>query len=264
MTRQNFYKDRRQRRRREFDEDLVVLMMQAERRVQPRLGGRKLLVMLERELATAGVRIGRDRLFELLRKRDMLVPPLSGAPQTTDSRHNLALYRNLAKDFLLTGPNQLWVADLTYLRTVDGWMFLSLIMDRYSRKIVGYHVNDSLEAIGCIEALKYAQRELPAGLHPLHHSDRGCQYCCHAYVAQLAERRMPVSMTEQDHCAENAHAERLNGILKQEYGLGQTLPSKDHARHAVPQVVDIYNHRRPHSSLGNRTPNSVHHAGASE
>jgi transposase InsO family protein len=259
MTPANFYKGRTLRRQRALDAEPILEMVRQERRLQPRIGTRKLHALLQPELAAAGVGIGRDRLFGLLREHDMLVPPLRGAPRTTDSRHSLPIFRNEAKAIQTTGPNQVWVADITYLDTDEGWLYLSLVMDRHSRQIVGYHADDSLETIGCLEALKMAQASLPEGARPLHHSDRGSQYCSHLYVEQLGEFQMPVSMTELDHCAENAHAERLNGILKQEYGLGATFRSKDQARAAVVQAVPLYNTRRPHAALGYRTPSSVHY-----
>jgi len=125
--------------------------------------------------------------------------------------------------------------------------------------IVGAHAGDSLETRGCLCALKKAMRQLPANKFPIHHSDRGCQYCSHAYVDRLRQRHCSVSMTEIDHCAENAMAERVNGILKQEYGLGEEFPTKKHAVRAFFQAADLYNNRRPHMSLQNRIPALVHH-----
>jgi len=258
MSRANYYKGHTRRQKQALDAEPILEMVQQERQVQPRLGTRKLQVVLESELAAAGVQIGRDRLFDLLREHGLLVPPIKGAPQTTNSRHSLPIFRNEAKAVQTTASNQVWVADITYLRTDEGWLYLSLIMDRHSRKIVGYHAGDSLETIGCLQALRMAQSGLPAGAHPLHHSDRGSQYCSHLYVQQLAERELPVSMTEVDHCAENAHAERLNGILKQEYGLGSTFRSKAQGCATVTQSVHLYNTRRPHAALGNRIPSQVH------
>ena len=131
-------------------------------------------------------------------------------------------------------------------------------MDRYSRKIVGYECSESSDAEANLVALKRALAELPADKKPIHHSDRGCQYCCHEYVEALKSRNLPVSMTEQNHCYENAHAERLNGILKQEYALGVQFRTRDQARLAVDQAVWLYNSRRPHGSLDNQLPSHVH------
>jgi transposase InsO family protein len=259
MTRQNYYKRRRARKSRQIDEGLVVSLVRRERRLQPRLGTRKLYGLLTDELAKAGVEIGRDRFFEVLRERDLLVKPLPPSScQTTNSRHNLPLFRNLIRELEPTAPNQIWVSDITYIRTKEGFEYLTLIMDLYSRKIVGHQCGGSIDADANLVALKRALAELPADRYPIHHSDRGCQYCCHEYVKVLTNRDLPVSMTEENHCSENASAERLNGILKQEYALGVTFRTRDHARRAVDQAVWLYNNRRPHGSLNNQFPCRVH------
>jgi transposase InsO family protein len=262
MTRQNYYKQRRQRKRQEIDEGLVVALVNRERSVQSRIGGRKLHRMLSDELREAGVEIGRDRMFEVLRNHNLLVEPLPKSPRTTDSRHALPVFRNLVCDLTATSSNQIWVSDITYIRTDEGYEYLALIMDRWSHKIVGYKCSESLEAKTCIEALEQAIADLPADRFPIHHSDRGCQFCSHEYVERLQSRDLPVSMTEVNHCAENSHAERLNGILKQEYGLGMQFLSREHARRAVDQAVWLYNHRRPHMTLDYQMPAEVHHQAA--
>ena len=261
MSRQNYYARRRERQRRQVDGQLVAGLVQRERRLQPRLGTRKLYHLLKAELEQAGVRIGRDRMFEELRSRGLLLEPVAAAnPRTTQSYHNLPLCRNLIKDLEVKAPNEVWVSDLTYLRTLEGYLYLALITDKYSRKIVGWNVGDNLEAVGCTRALERALAELPAGSRPIHHSDQGSQYCCHEYVRRLEERGLPVSMTEANHCAENALAERMNGILKQEYGLGTEFGSKALAQGVVRQGIELYNTRRPHRALGNRFPAQVHQA----
>jgi len=258
MSRQNYYKLRSRRRRLEIDEELVLQLVRSERSQQPRLGTRKLHKVISPSLADAGVSIGRDRLFGVLRTNDLLVPPPKRTARTTNSRHSLPVFRNLIKDLVPEKPNEVWVSDITYIRTVDSFVYLALVMDLYSRKIVGYHCGDSLEAIGAIRALEMALRILPDGMHPIHHSDRGCQYCCHAYVDRLRSAGMPISMTEEMHCYENANAERLNGILKQEYGLDNTFRNKRQASEAVEQAVHTYNTRRPHMALNYRVPEEVH------
>lgn len=258
MSRQNYYAARQRRRREEVDAMLVEELVKAERRVQPRLGARKLHVVLRGPMAEGGVELGRDRFFEVLREKGLLLDPLPRSPRTTNSRHSLPFFRNLLKEKDLTGPDQAWVADLTYIRTDEGFLYAAILTDAWSRKIVGFHVGDSLEAQGSLEALEGALRELPEGRHPLHHSDRGCQYCCHLYVGRCREAGMAVSMTEELHCYENAKAERVNGILKQEYGLGGTFRTKALATEAFGQAVHFYNHRRPHQSLGYRIPARVH------
>ena len=258
MSRQNYYAARRQRKRRRIDEDLVLELVRTERRVQPRIGTRKLLFMLQPELTKIGISIGRDRFFKLLGAHGLLVERKRTWPKTTQSRHSLPVFRNLLREREPTAPHQVWVSDLTYIRTDEGFMFASLITDQYSRKIVGFHLGDSLESIGCQKALEKALGQLPSNRFPIHHSDRGCQYCCHEYVKQLRRRGLSISMTEENHCYENAMAERVNGILKQEYGLDATFRTKRQADYAFMQAVELYNHRRPHLSLKYRTPVYVH------
>jgi len=215
--------------------------------------------MLKKELEEAGVVIGRDRFFEVLRAHELLVPRLpSKRCRTTVSGHNLPVFHNLIKDREATGPNQIWVSDITYIRTEEDFEYLNLIMDRFSRKIVGYYCSENLNAVASLVALKRALKDLPENRYPIHHSDRGCQYCSHEYVEVLTGRGLSVSMTEENHCAENSHAERLNGIVKQEYGLGGTFGTRLQARRAVEQAVRKYNNRRPHGSLKGRLPASVH------
>lgn len=261
MTRQNYYARRRQRQRREVDGDFVVESVERERNLQPRLGTRKLYHLLKPEFKRAGVQMGRDRMFEVLREHDKLLEPVAAEyPHTTQSYHNLPVFGNRIKDLEITGPNQVWVSDITYVRTREDFVYLALITDKYSRKIVGWDVGDSLEALGAVRALNRALEQLPEGSKPIHHSDQGSQYCCHQYVRRLRECGLEISMTERDHCAENALAERMNGILKQEYGLGTELPSKASAYLAVRQGIQLYNTRRPHGALGNRIPAQVHQA----
>lgn len=258
MSRQNYYAARRLRQRREVDEGLVVELVKRERRMQPRIGGRKLLHLLRSELDESNVSIGRDRFFEVLAENDLLVVRKPGRPRTTNSRHSLPVFRNLLEGRTLSAPNQAWVSDLTYIRTDEGFVYAALITDAYSRKIVGAHLGDSLETEGCLAALEQALDGLPEGRYPIHHSDRGCQYCCHAYVEHLQDGGLAISMTEIMHCYENAMAERVNGILKQEYELDRTFRTKAQAKKAFEQAVWLYNHRRPHLKLNYRFPADVH------
>lgn len=258
MSRQNYYAARRLRQRREVDEKLMLDLVREERKQQPRLGGRKLLCLLKPDLEEAGVKIGRDRFFEVLAENDLLVEPKPGRPRTTQSRHSLPVFRNLIAGRQFESAHEAWAGDLTYIRTDEGFLYAALITDMGSRKIVGDHIGDSLEAEGCLRALEKALNDLPAGKTPIHHSDRGCQYCCHAYVERLQVAGMPISMTEINHCYENAMAERVNGILKQEYELDRTFRTKAQAKKAFEQAVWLYNNRRPHLKLGYRFPSQVH------
>jgi transposase InsO family protein len=265
MSRQNYYARRKGRQRRQVDADLVEHLVKQERQLQPRLGGRKLRVMLKAALAEAGVQLGRDRFFAVLRERDLLVEPKRAEhPRTTNAYHRLPVFRNLIRAREVNRPHEVWISDITYLRTAEGFMFLALTSDQASRDIVGYHCGDSLESRGCLAALDMALEQLPPGAGPIHHSDRGSQYCCHEFVNRATERGVQMSMTEKDHCAENAQAERVNGILKSEYGLDREFKAKEDCRRAVRQAIELYRTRRPHAALGYRTPAEAHRAGAAE
>jgi putative transposase len=259
ITRQNYYARRKARRHRKVDACLVVALVVGERKVQPRLGTRKLHFLLKGILATEGVRLGRDRFFEVLREEGLLLEPKPAEyPCTTNSHHCLPVFTNRIKGLAVSKPNEVWVGDLTYIRTEAGFLYLSLLTDLCSRKVVGYHCGDTLEAGGCLEALKQALAEKPAGATPIHHTDQGTQYCSHEYVDRAQAGGLSMSMTERDHCAENALAERMNGILKSEYGLGGEFKTKVGAHLAVDQAVHLYNTRRPHTALGYQTPQTAH------
>jgi putative transposase len=259
MTRQNYYARRQARQLREVDAGLVVTLVRQERQIQPRLGARKLHFMLQDIWAKEGVRLGRDRFFDLLRAQGLLLEPKPAEyPCTTNSHHCLPVFTNRIKGLVVSKPHEVWVVDLTYIRTEAGFLYLALLTDKGSRKVVGYHCGDTLAAEGCLAALQQALAQMPAGAKPIHHSDQGTQYCSHEYVNRVQAHGLSVSMTETDHCAENALAERMNGILKSEYGLGAVFKTKASARLAVDQAVHLYNTRRPHSSLSYRTPQTAH------
>ena len=258
MSRRNFYKKRTARRKAEVNAGLVEQLVKGERALQPRLGGRKLLKILAPELEKEGVKLGRDRFFDVLREKNLLVPALPKSLRTTGFEPGLPVFRNLVAGLELTGPNQAWAADITYVRTDEGFLYLSLITDMWSRKIVGFHADSSLATEGALSALSMALSSLKGGAKPVHHSDLGCQYASHLYVGTLRKARLKVSMTEELHCYENAMAERVNGILKQEYYIGCCFRNKAQAKAAVRQAVRLYNTRRPHTSLGYQTPEKMH------
>lgn len=254
MSRQNYYKRRKERQRREIEEHVVVDWVKKERRLQPKLGGLK----LRSRIKGLPYELGRDRLFKVLRKNDLLVTYEPSKPRTTNSYHTLPVFTNKIADNPAKASNEVWVSDLTYIDTMEGFRYLFLISDQYSRKIVGYHLSEKMESADAIKALEQAAEDLPPEKRPCHHSDRGCQYCSHEYIGKLREKGLSVSMTEYNHCYENAQAERLNGILKQEYGLGQKLRSARIAHELVEQAVWMYNNIRPHRSLQMRYPAQVH------
>ena len=235
----------------------VVDLVKKERESQPRVGTRKLHEALQPAFENESIKVGRDCLFDILRDSNMLVRRKRASCKTTNSYHHFHRYNNLIKDLEVTAPNQVWVSDITYIRTVKGFCYLALITDVYSRKIIGYDVSDSLELAGCLRALKLALRHTrnPSGL--VHHSDRGIQYCSNLYVSELKKHNIKISMTEENHCYENAIAERVNGILKDEFYLDQCFFSTRHACLAAKNAINIYNSKRLHLSLGYQTPNMV-------
>lgn len=259
LSRQAFYRRRRVRQRRQIDEDAIVEQVKALRKQHPRMGVRKLYFLLASELREMGIRMGRDRLFALLRERGLLVKRRRRWAQTTDSRHGFRTWANLIRHVAPSMVNQVWVSDLTYIRTEEGFLYLSLVMDVYSRKIVGHCSSKSLGAEGCLEALRMALDGAPDAC-PIHHSDRGLQYCCSEYIELLQGRGCAISMTEVNHCYENAKAERLNGILKDEYGLGASFKTRQQAAVAARQAIMLYNRFRPHTCLNYRTPEVVYAA----
>jgi len=257
MTPQNYYARRRAWRRQEVDVQLMLELARAERAHQPRLGVRKLYHLIG--LKAAGVKMGRDRLFEELKKAGLLVERKpSEWPKTTNFNPALPVFKNLIKCRQLTGRNQVWVADITYIRTQEAFMYLGLITDKWSRKIVGFHLGETLETGSVLKALAMALRGLKQTERPIHHSDRGCQYASHAYVNVAQQAGLTMSMTEKNHSAENALAERMNGILKQEYWLDANFEFKGQARKATVEGINLYNYRRPHTALRFNTPGMVH------
>lgn len=254
ISRQAYYRGRRQRQRQACDGERVLATVRGERLRQPRIGTRKLQVLLHQR----GVAIGRDRLFELLGAHTLLVPPKKKAVRTTYYDQSLPVYRNLLYELEPTGPHQVWVSDITYVATDEGFLYLALITDLASRQIVGWHPGETNEASEAVKALHMAMEQLPPQAYPIHHSDRGSQYCSHEYVAVLQARALPVSMTEQNHCYENCYAERVNGILKDEFNLDRVFRTKAQARQAIAQAISTYNTHRPHYSLQMRTPHQVH------
>ena len=227
----------------------------------PRIGTRKLHYMLSDVLQGHGLSIGRDKLFDLLLEAGMLIRRRKRKRiSTTDSNHPFKKYPNLVKDLVVLRPNHLWVSDITYIGKTDGFCYLSLITDAYSRKITGYCLYPDLKREGPVNALKMALNSIPDQLEDklIHHSDRGVQYCCYEYTNILQGKKISISMTENGDPYENAIAERINGILKQEFGLDGKFGSFNEAKVAVDRAIQIYNHLRPHASCNYQTPNDAH------
>ena len=240
------------------DERKALAIVQSRRRILPREGVRKLYKAIKAELEAKRIKIGRDKLFDLFRANQLLVKPKKAYHRTTNSNHRFYTHKNLVKDFIPKGANQVWVADITYIRTLRGFCYLALITDAFSRKIVGYDLSNSLELSGSIRALKMALKQLPRNHQLIHHSDRGSQYCSHQYVNLLREKGIRVSMTQENHCYENAIAERVNGILKDEFYLDSWFVDKYYARKCASDAIKNYNTNRLHLSLNYKTPSQIH------
>lgn len=258
VSRQSYYQHVGRQHRRNQDEEQILTLVRQRRACLTYEGGRKLWQYLQPLLAERGLSIGRDRLFDLLRREGLLVQRKRRRAVTTQSRHAFRTYTNLAADLSITSTHQLWVADITYLRTAEGFHYLALITDAHSRKIVGYDVSNSLELQGCCRALDMALKQLPEGAQPVHHSDRGIQYCSHTYTVKLREHGLDISMASRGNCYENALAERMNGILKEEFLLNHTFRDTRQVREAVRQAVKLYNQVRLHMELDYQTPDHVH------
>lgn len=261
-TRQAYYKLMNQSLQLELWDQQIVDEVKKIRHRQPRVGTRKLQRMVNEQLKEDGIQVGRDHLFALLYAQNLLIRRRRHGRRTTNSRHRFATYRNRIRDLELTRPNQVYVADITYLATLEGFCYLALLTDAYSRKIVGYDVSRSLSIEGGQRALQMALEALADTNQLIHHSDRGIQYCSHTYVNLLAQHGVQISMTEENHVYENAKAERVNGILKDEFLLGETLTSVEVAKKLVQDSIKIYNDERLHLSLNYQTPARIHSAQA--
>ena len=238
----------------EIKENIKNLVIE-ERKLQPKVGGRKLFVEFNRQGKEIGV--GRDQFFEILGELGLLVRRRKSYRKTTNSNHRFNMAKNLIKFKESFKPKEVIVADITYIDTMEGFSYLSLITDIGSRKILGYCLSKSLAVEGCLEAMKMAWKELKGKNDVIHHSDRGVQYCCNGYIKYLKKRGIKSSMTEEDHVYENAIAERVNGILKDEFMLGEKLVSHEVAKKMVKEAIKIYNGKRLHMSLNYKTPNEV-------
>lgn len=260
-TRQAWYKQQWAAKDEDLREAVIIKTVREIRQQMPRIGTRKLHYMLAEKLERHGISIGRDKLFDLLSSYGLLVRRRRRKRvYTTDSQHHFKRYPNLIKELTVQRPNHLWVSDITYIGLPDGFCYLSLVTDAYSRKITGFCLHPTLKRDGPVAALQMAIASLPANLQQplIHHSDRGVQYCCAEYVALLENKTMTISMTENGDPYENAIAERVNGILKSEFELDRDFNSFDEAANAVDTAITTYNDLRPHASCDYLTPGTAH------
>ncbi len=223
----------------------------------PRLGAKKLYYMRQKEFQALGV--GRDKLFSILGANGLLISPKRSYRKTTNSHHRFRKHKNLIVDMPITRPEQLWVSDITYLGGRDKNCYLALVTDAYSKQIMGFDVSNSLATDGCLRALRMANRNRIYRTEELiHHSDRGLQYCSDAYQKLLKQKNMKCSMTESYDPYANAVAERVNGILKQEFLLEEYDVDIQTMKKIVAQAVEAYNTMRPHYSTFMLTPKQAH------
>lgn len=257
VSRQAVYKQEKSYEQKSGTLARVKAMVRSQRLDMPRIGTRKLYYLLKRDFVQSDIKIGRDGLFDCLRREHMLIKPLKNYTKTTWSKHWLHKHPNLAKAMTVNGAEQLWVSDITYIKTKAQNCYLSLVTDAYSRRIMGYHVSEDLKTEGVMQALKMAVADRVYKHTLVHHSDRGLQYCAEPYQQLLRLHGITCSMTDGYDCYQNALAERINGILKNEFLL-QTPSDITQLRTMVKQTVTIYNSKRPHLSLNMKTPNQIH------
>lgn len=232
------------------------------RKTNPRIGTRKLHVMLTDFLLEHQIKMGRDALFDLLASHYMLVRRKRRRTQTTNSGHWYKRYPNLISDLKISRINQLWVSDITYIKIRQGFLYLSLITDACSHKIVGYNVAQDLESVNALQALRMAidnaiEQEVPLE-KLIHHSDQGFQYCSSAYVGLLKHYSISISMSDRGQPLQNAIAERVNGIIKNEYLAPYGATDKHQILAMLPRIIEVYNNQRPHMSCNMLTPANAH------
>lgn len=259
LTRQAYYQHRWHQEDSSVEAELLIQEVQTIRRLHPAIGCRKLMVMLQSFLLDHQIKMGRDAMFDLLAANKLLVRRRKRNITTTWSKHWMRKYPNLIKDLVPLKVNEVWVSDITYFKIGEKHVYISFVTDAYSRKIVGYHVADTLDAVHSVSALKMALSQSNTNFIGLiHHSDRGTQYCCAEYVKVLQDYGIAISMTENGDPLENAIAERVNGIIKEEYLNHYQIKNKKEIEQKLQQAVTQYNQHRPHLSCNMLTPEDVH------
>lgn len=227
------------------------------RREMPRIGTRKLYYLLKVEFNKQGIKIGRDALFTYLKTEHLLIKPKKNYTKTTNSKHWLRKHPNLLKQIVAKRPEHVFVSDITYIKSRERTHYLSLVTDAYSRKIMGYKLSDDMSAENVVKAFNMAIRQKRSNSELIHHSDRGLQYCSAIYQKALQEHKVKPSMTDGYDCYQNALAERINGILKQEFLIYKCNNGKE-LKQLIKESIETYNNKRPHLSLNMKTPNFIH------
>ncbi|MDD5571735.1 MAG: IS3 family transposase [Bacteroidales bacterium] len=265
LSRQALHKRAKKQIETTLENEIVLQLITPYRKIMPRIGTRKLYALIKMDLAAMNINMGRDKFFALLREENMLVHKKKKFTKTTNSMHRFRKHRNLIKDKVIREPEEVWVGDITYIDTEEGYHYLSLITDYYSKQILGYHLSDNLKTEGALKALEMA---ISSRIYPkrqlIHHSDRGFQYCSYEYTGTLTENNIQISMTEKQDPYENAVAERINGILKDEFDVGGRFVNYAQAIREIKASIETYNKFRPHQSCNMLTPEQAHLVGKYE
>lgn len=257
-SRQAYYQRIKEACRVEVGKDMILKMVNKIRRFNPKMGGKKLYHLLKEDIHQIDESMGRDKFFDLLREKGLLVSRNRKYATTTQSLNRFYKYKDLYNNRMWMAPHQAWVSDITYLRVGETFRYLFLITDAYSRKIVGWCFAGTLETKWAIRALRMALKQCPSPKGLIHHSDRGFQYCSRIYTTMLKKAGARPSMGQAGNCYDNAMAERINGILKTEYGLDEAFKIVKDASKAIKQAIKSYNEQRPHWSLGLKIPEEIH------
>jgi putative transposase len=258
-SRQYVYKQPQDAAKQLERQEAVKQLVDKERKLLPRIGTRKIHYLIKEELHHRELKYGRDKLFALMQYYGLQIKPRRRYIQTTMSKHWLRKWPNIVKEKAVQYPDEVWVSDITYIKTEQGNCYLNMITDAYSRKIMGYAVDDTMETQSMINALKMATAQRQYTHHStIHHSDRGLQYCSKEYKLLTAKNNIRLSMTENGDPYENALAERMNRTIKEEFGMDKILKNKEQVKQLVEESIFLYNNRRPHLALKMKTPQQVY------
>lgn len=258
ITRQSYYKHNQFQEERSMEESIILQMISKIRKNHRYMGVKKIYFMIQPELLEHSIKIGRDGIYSIMSQNGLLIRKRRRKAITTNSNHGNRIYDNKIMDMEVTRPNQLLVGDITYIPYITGFLYLSLITDAYSRKVLGYHLSRTLETTGTKKALEMALLGIERGDGIIHHSDRGTQYSSKEYTDILKEKGISISMSRRAEPTDNPIAERINGIIKHEYLKGQSLKSLDKAKEIVCRAINLYNNERPHFSCGMLTPSEAY------
>ena len=257
IGRQVYYRKIKRRIVKQDKAQLVVNMVLEIRTQMPRIGSEKLYYLLNKDLKT--LKIGRDKFIDILRANHLLILPKRSYHITTNSHHRFRKYKNQLLDLQINKPEQVWVSDITYIGKREKPCYLSLITDAYSKKIMGYNVSNNLNTESSLVALRLAIKQRKNKEMPLiHNSDRGLQYCANEYQKILTKNEIQPSMTQNSDPNENAVAERINGILKQEFYIDKYNKDLPIMKQIIKETIAIYNEKRPHLFNHMLTPNQMH------